>query len=81
MLFEVSVKYFKALKLNNEKAKSFIAALIPTSVLFRVAHLLNPKPSWAQVVFATCAGLKFGHISHYNGLEKAMCSHASFIYK
>ena len=77
-LYAVSSMGFNAMKLNNEETKSFIAALIPTSLLFGACHLLNPKPSWAQVAFATCGGLKDGYISHYYGLEKAIWSHAAF---
>ena len=69
---------FNAMKLNNEKTISFIAALILTSLLFGACHLFNPKPSLAQVAFATCGGLMDGYISHYYGLEKVIWSHASF---
>ena len=52
-LYAVSSMGFNAMKLNNEKTISFIAALIPTSLLFGVCHLLNLSGSYSPPLAAS----------------------------
>ena len=79
-IYGISTRVFNKLDLINVEPKAYYTAVIPTSFLFGLYHLSNPKPSFIVTALTTLDGFQYGRASHCDGLDKAMWAHATYNY-
>ena len=79
-IYGINTKVFSKLDFINVETKAYYTAVIPTSFLFGLSHLSNPKPSFIVTALTTLSGFQYGRISHCDGLDKAMWAHATYNY-
>ena len=52
-------------------------AITFSSLVFGIAHLLNPKPSYIQVINATIGGFLYAYVYHTYGIHASIICHMS----